>query len=291
MVLHSIEDAVLHSNPTFLITCATLSCVLVAVAIHQLLALVRLSPRPWLRKAWAALAGLLSCALALGIYGIYLRAHAGSVSSADVLDSVIHLMGAAFILAVTLLSRRTARDILKSAFLETAALTDDLTRLPNRRQFNTVLPEQIGLARRRNHPLALVTFDIDHFKDVNDRYGHGCGDDVLEKLGEIMLATKRASDTGFRIGGEEFAILAPRTSLDEAQALAERLRRAVEAMETVVNGHTIRITISLGIAHLRPEDDVPSLTERADDALYQAKHAGRNCTRLAQVDAAVKDCA
>ncbi|QIB32524.1 GGDEF domain-containing protein [Ancylobacter pratisalsi] len=287
MVLHPIKGSPPLQMLALTITCGLLAVTLVLAAIHQLLALARLAPRRWLRHAWASLAALLCLALLLAFYAMYIQLRMAAVTYVEALDTLIHLVGAAFILAVALLSRRTAGDILRSAFFETAALTDDLTQLPNRRHFDSALPEQVELARRRNHPLALVMLDIDHFKQVNDRYGHSRGDSVLEHLGELLLTTKRASDTAFRVGGEEFAIIAPRTTITEAHEMAERMRRAVEHSGTTAN--VPAITISLGIAALKPEDNISSLMDRADAALYQAKHAGRNRTRLARADVAKPD--
>ncbi|MCS0501752.1 GGDEF domain-containing protein [Ancylobacter mangrovi] len=262
-----------------------LAAMLAIAAIRHLYALTRLARHSWLKQAWTLLMGVLVCAVAVAFYALVAQFNAQTVTEVEALDAAVHLLGAAFIYAMARLSLDMAHDILRSAALETAALTDALTQLPNRRQFDTVLAEQIGISRRRHQPLALMSLDIDHFKRVNDSYGHLRGDEVLERIGELLLTRKRASDTAFRVGGEEFAVLAPRTTMEEAHALAERLRLAVETSVVESNGYAIAITISVGVTILRPDDDVPSLLDRADVALYEAKRAGRNRVCIAPCEA------
>ncbi len=161
---------------------------------------------------------------------------------------------------------------------EKLAVTDELTGLYNRRAFASMGEKEVGRARRYQRPLALILFDIDHFKDVNDRYGHLFGDHVLRVLTERVTRTTRTTDIVCRYGGEEFIVLMPEAGRDEAVAMAERLRQEISRMTIVTAGGTLSLTISLGVAELgRNEDEnFEGLVSRADRAMYQAKAAGRN---------------
>jgi diguanylate cyclase (GGDEF)-like protein len=165
--------------------------------------------------------------------------------------------------------------------MEKQAVTDELTGLYNRRAFGTLGEREVGRARRYQRPLALILFDIDHFKDVNDSYGHLIGDHVLVVLTKLVTGTTRATDIVCRYGGEEFIVLMPEASREEGLAMAERLRQEISRMTVVTEGGTLSLTVSLGVAALRREDDesLESLIARADRAMYQAKAAGRNMVR------------
>lgn len=165
--------------------------------------------------------------------------------------------------------------------MEKQAETDQLTGLYNRRAFAVMGEREVGRARRYRRPLALILFDIDHFKDVNDTYGHLVGDHVLRVLTKRVTDTTRATDIVCRYGGEEFIVLMPEAGREEALAMAERLREEISRMTVVTEGSTLSLTISLGVASLDPagQDDLESLISRADRAMYQAKAAGRNTVR------------
>jgi diguanylate cyclase (GGDEF)-like protein len=127
-------------------------------------------------------------------------------------------------------------------------------------------------------PTALIMFDLDHFKAINDKFGHGAGDEVLVAFCRSATAQLRANDLFGRIGGEEFASLLPNTTPQHALWLAERVRAAVEAAAHSVGDHTIRVTVSVGVALSNdPTTDLGGLLQAADQALYRAKEAGRNC--------------
>ncbi|MGM0412343.1 MAG: sensor domain-containing diguanylate cyclase [Pseudomonadota bacterium] len=162
--------------------------------------------------------------------------------------------------------------------LEQQATHDRLTGLYNRGFFDQVLDKEIGRAARYGHPLSLILLDIDHFKAINDTYGHLVGDEILKGLAARMARRLRESDTLARWGGEEFIALLPATQATGARELAEGIRRQVaeEAFPDV--GH---ITISLGVAELEPGESLKDLTRRTDDALYAAKSAGRDQVRTA----------
>jgi diguanylate cyclase (GGDEF)-like protein len=166
---------------------------------------------------------------------------------------------------------------------------DDKTGLYNFRFFMERLNEEFKRARRYGNRLTLAMFDIDHFKGVNDRYGHPAGDRVLKEFGEIMVNSSRETDLIARYGGEEFVALLPQTTAVHGQRLAERIRRVTEGFRFRGSddpGPVIRITVSAGVATYplndriqRPED----LVKAADDALYRAKGSGRNRTHLDQL--------
>jgi diguanylate cyclase (GGDEF)-like protein len=161
------------------------------------------------------------------------------------------------------------------------AVTDELTSLFNRRAFILAGEKEVGRARRYQRPLALIFFDIDHFKGVNDSHGHLIGDHVLRVLTELVTKTTRATDIVCRYGGEEFIVLMPESDRDEAMAMAERLRQEISRMTVVTAVGTLFLTVSLGVAELRRDEDesLEGLIARADRAMYQAKAAGRNTVR------------
>jgi len=153
------------------------------------------------------------------------------------------------------------------------ATHDPLTELLNRRAFEEILQTEASRAERYAEPLALVMLDIDHFKAVNDTYGHGTGDRLLVALTGLVAGRLRGADTMARWGGEEFMIILPRTDRTGARELAEDLRRAVAQADFPVPD---RITVSLGVEAHQKGDGLKDLTKRVDDALYAAKMGGRN---------------
>jgi diguanylate cyclase (GGDEF)-like protein len=162
--------------------------------------------------------------------------------------------------------------------LDRLASTDPLTGLFNRRLLFIRLEQELARARRIGSELCLAYLDIDHFKKINDTYGHLTGDEVLKKLSEIMNGMLRKSDVLARMGGEEFLIMLPDTGLDGAQLISERLRQRIQESEFLFGGAKIPVTISLGILHVPASmtDPPDELLRRADEALYVSKHEGRN---------------
>jgi diguanylate cyclase (GGDEF)-like protein len=162
---------------------------------------------------------------------------------------------------------------------ERSARTDALTGLANRRVFHETLDAEIRRSRRYRWPVTVLMLDLDHFKDVNDTYGHMLGDLVLERVGGLVRHAVRDADAACRYGGEELAVVLPETGREGGYAVAERIRRRVEQafQARPVDGHDIAMTISAGLATF-PEDGLHAdeLLARADEALYGAKHAGRN---------------
>ncbi|MFQ6757913.1 MAG: diguanylate cyclase [Deltaproteobacteria bacterium] len=165
-------------------------------------------------------------------------------------------------------------------------ITDDLTKLKNRRFLHDRLKEELERTTRYRHPLACIFFDADHFKMVNDSYGHEAGDAVLKTISATAQEQCRQTDTLGRYGGEEFLMLLPETNLEQACALAERLRQAIEGQVSIADQHHIRITATFGVACYSPETtaDQPSLSDfikQADTAMLEAKKAGRNRVGIA----------
>lgn len=163
--------------------------------------------------------------------------------------------------------------------LENMAMTDALTGLANRRAMETVLQRDLSRAERDQTELSILTVDVDHFKRVNDTYGHAVGDVVLVHIANALREGLRAGDISARAGGEEFVVILPSTPLSGALIAAERLRARIEAARIVVEGTTIAITASIGAASIRGPGcaaRADDLLRRSDDALYQAKRAGRN---------------
>lgn len=163
----------------------------------------------------------------------------------------------------------------------TAALRDPLTGVNNRAAMNSAVAREIELARRHNTPLSLIALDIDHFKQINDEYGHTAGDFVLKAIADCISECIRSSDMLFRYGGEEFTILLSSTDKDGALLLAERIRRAIYTSNYSYGSELIPTSASLGVACLNSEDNAQTLFERTDMAMYDAKNTGRNCVKFA----------
>jgi diguanylate cyclase (GGDEF)-like protein len=161
--------------------------------------------------------------------------------------------------------------------MERMATTDGLTGLFNHRTFQARADEQLALARRYKRKLSLILTDVDHFKSVNDTYGHPIGDVVLKGVARILQETGRDTDVVARYGGEEFALVMPETDAAGAKVIAERIREKVQATTFDTELGPLKITLSLGVATF-PEsaDDKHVLVEKADQCLYFAKHHGRN---------------
>jgi diguanylate cyclase (GGDEF)-like protein len=156
------------------------------------------------------------------------------------------------------------------------AYMDPLTQTHNRASFNDTINREIRLAIRQAKNLAIIFLDIDHFKTINDNYGHDCGDIMLASVAAWIKDSLRSSDLIFRYGGEEFVILLSDTDLADAELLAEKIRAAIERHTVTYDMNTIRMTASLGVNALRADDTFESFIKRADAAMYQAKKNGRN---------------
>lgn len=162
-------------------------------------------------------------------------------------------------------------------YLDHLARYDTLTQVHNRRAFEEAVVRELARSRRKETPLSILLLDIDHFKQVNDQYGHTAGDSVLKELAAVIRTVLRSEDVLGRIGGEEFALLLPETKLDEALDISERIRKAIAAVNVEFADQQVGITVSIGVA---AQSDLvgnwDDLFVYADQALYRAKQAGRN---------------
>jgi diguanylate cyclase (GGDEF)-like protein len=168
--------------------------------------------------------------------------------------------------------------------LRQLATTDHLTGLHNRRYFLELTQRELARYKRYGLVFCLMVIDIDHFKGVNDEHGHMAGDLVLKELASGCVRRLRANDLMGRVGGEEFAAVLVESGLLQAAGVAERLRAMAERQQFHVAGQEVRVTISVGVAQVRPADDLTALLRRADEAMYEAKRKGRNRIELAQVE-------
>jgi len=156
------------------------------------------------------------------------------------------------------------------------AIRDGLTGLYNYRHFWEILEREIEVSRRYGHPLSLLFLDIDDFKTINDTLGHPQGDEVLKTLAAYLQSSARHADVVCRYGGEEFVVILPQTSLEQAGALAERLCRGIAQTHIPLANRSLKVTVSIGMARLAPGMDGEALIKAADTALYRAKQAGKN---------------
>lgn len=178
-----------------------------------------------------------------------------------------------------MLKIKQLQDLLKAQrdMMEEMATRDPLTDLANRRSFRSSLKDEFNRFLRFGDPVSLLLADLDHFKKINDTYGHPRGDTVLKETARIILDAMRAVDLVARFGGEEFAVIMPSTDLDGACIAAERVRAAIEAHHFEGLPEAGVITVSVGVARLSEDvEDMDALIKMADDALYRAKESGRN---------------
>jgi len=192
-------------------------------------------------------------------------------------------IGIFFIVAIIIYHNRKLFRANKQLFqlqqeLKEQAHRDPLTNLYNRRYFSEVAVNMISLKKREKQDIGIIMLDIDKFKLVNDTYGHGIGDDVLKDLASLLLKHTRASDIVARVGGEEFIILLPNTSLEESVSIANKLRKLIENSQIKIDDkNSLNFTISLGVTKVLENDTkIDTFLNRADEALYKAKESGRN---------------
>ncbi len=252
-----------------------------ALAIPPLRDVTRLARSPALKRSWQALTVAVIACIALVTLAAVSKPPAAP-DAGEAAGLLLHVIGASLLLTFARLARWTARDILRLSAFEAQAFTDELTGLGNRRMFDVRLEEEAARAQEAGLPLSLIVLDIDHFKRVNDTFGHAVGDVVIRHVAATVAAVARNADTVCRIGGEEFVVIVPRLEPALARDMAEAVRDAVRsAVVPAGNGRTVAATVSLGFATLRPGETVAALFARADGALYAAKRGGRDQVRLA----------
>ena len=157
------------------------------------------------------------------------------------------------------------------------SITDDLTGIYNSRYFFNRLQDEIERANRYGHPLSLLILDLDNFKKYNDTHGHVVGDEVLAKTGEILLKSLRKTDSAYRYGGEEFAVILPETGGNQAVHFAERIRQGFEKHAFLIRQDgSLSVTASIGIAQYKQGEEISAFIKRADENMYTAKKQGKN---------------
>ena len=207
---------------------------------------------------------------AMGVLGV--KSEAGQLPA----DKRRILEAAAALLAVSVKNAQLFREVKENS------VRDALTGCFTRGHSLDVIDAELRRARRSQTPVTLIMFDLDHFKDVNDRHGHLCGDAVLSAVGKRMKDVLRGSDLKCRYGGEEFLVLLPETPLHGARRVAETLRKEIADRPVPWAGEALTVTASFGLAQTLPgEVNVQAVIARADQALYRAKDDGRNCVRIA----------
>lgn len=233
-----------------------------------------------LRPAIAALAGLWIYYIALDLFGWYNPPLQPISGDALILVHLFNLTVVFLMFAYLALYYLNKVNITHDT-LRFFATTDPLTRLRNRRHMTELLKRAIDNYKNEQRLVSVLLLDLDHFKSINDTYGHEVGDNVLKTAADILRDAVRDHDKVSRWGGEEFLVFLPHTNLYHAAQIAERIRKAIAKYpwHTVLN-EKIRLTTSIGVSELKPDDSVNTLIKRADDALYRGKEAGRNSVEL-----------
>ena len=206
-----------------------------------------------------------------------------------IVPKILNIAAGCVVLALLLLRwlplavRERGRIEQHASDLENLAATDPLTGVYNRRHFETRARAELARSQRYMRALSILMIDVDHFKAINDQFGHPVGDRVIQTIACICCAAKRQSDVVARLGGEEFAILLPETTEEAATKFAERLRQDVDSCPTIVAGEAVKVTVSIGIASAALQTPgIETLLQRADQALYAAKRTGRNRVMLSR---------
>lgn len=268
--------------------------VLIGLVIHvatlvPLRKLMAMLPAGSLCNKWLAMTGLVFVFIA-GYLGYIVVLWGKQTAWHELPIPGIFLFGAIFVWLTIKLSLQTAADLRRIILLESENITDPLTKVYNRRYLDRRLAEEVVRSKRYTLDLSVLLLDIDHFKRVNDRYGHQAGDVTLSTLGSLFKTGLRDSDVVARYGGEEFLVICTNTAIDGAALLAERLRRLVESQQVQIpdssgGSQTIQISISIGAAGLSASvDSKEKLVQAADQALYRAKEAGRNRVIIAKTE-------
>ncbi|HSE11228.1 MAG TPA: GGDEF domain-containing protein [Rudaea sp.] len=194
------------------------------------------------------------------------------------MQAIVFGLAAAFPVAATLGFLLMCNDRLYQELVRHAAL-DALTGINNRRALDELATQAIATAQRNGANLAMLMLDADHFKHINDVYGHEGGDEALKTLTTVLLRSLGGDVMVGRVGGEEFAVVLPHADVSRARATAESLRAAVESTQFHIQGERVLLRVSIGIALMDRDDDFSSILRRADQAMYAAKRAGRNCVQ------------
>jgi diguanylate cyclase (GGDEF)-like protein len=254
---------------------------LLCVSFYPIQRLIGRLPKGALRRRWNDLRALILFFIAgyVSFTYLYWLKHDDNF---NLIVPAVFFLGAVLVLFVGTLALETATEIKRISTLQHENITDHLIGIYNRRYLDRKIAEELPRVSRYGTPLSMLLLDIDHFKAVNDHYGHQVGDKTLKSLGQLLFKKVRDTDIIARYGGEEIAILALQTSVSDAGDLAERLRRTVETSIMMPADEddkrpAIAITVSIGVTGYDQQvTDNHVLIERADKALYKAKEGGRN---------------
>jgi diguanylate cyclase (GGDEF)-like protein len=235
-----------------------------------------------MQRSWPAIAVpvMHGCVLMLPILlGDFLRQHDENFAhsvwvTVFAVELVLYAIGTVFVIFMLVSDRAVAMH-------KTAASTDPLTGMFNRRGFAEACAQVIGREAKAGRPVSVMIFDIDHFKGINDRFGHPAGDEILKLFSTVVVSNLRLSDLSGRVGGEEFAALLP-CSLEEGVLVAERVRASFEGSNIVCEEGKVDTTVSIGVAGGPAGTELEVLMASADTALYQAKRSGRNRVEAAE---------
>jgi len=250
--------------------------VLLGMSLMPIASILRTLAEGRIRALWGCLRVLIVAFMAG--YATFATLIVGTApTTADLVVAAILMAGGGFVLIVARLSALTTIDLVRIAALERDVILDPLTGTFNRRYLDAKIDEEVDRARQDGQPLSALLIDLDHFKRINDNYGHPVGDLVLRYVSARIVERVRAGDAVVRYGGEEFVVLAPDCALDAAAALAEQVRLGISEHEIALpDGRKIAVTASAGVASLGSGEAPPDFLRRMDEALYAAKRTGRN---------------
>lgn len=267
-----------YATPSMRWRTVTVSAVFCAQMVCAVVALLDWG-QPRRRSQMLTAAAFVTLAAVLVVRVVYEGLSSGTLTSAFAptpMQTTVFAFAAFFPTVATLGFVLMCSDRLHQE-LERQATMDSLTGISNRRTLGELAAHAIAAAHRHKRSLALLLVDADHFKRVNDVYGHEAGDEALQLISATLHCELRGEDLLGRLGGEEFVVVLPDADETAARASAERLRHAVEAAEFSAQHRRIPLSISVGVAVIDDGDDFASLLRRADQAMYAAKRAGRNC--------------
>ncbi|MEK7223806.1 MAG: GGDEF domain-containing protein [Pseudomonadota bacterium] len=254
--------------------------IILILALRPILRLIALFPASRLRPSWYILTALIIIFI-VG-YGAYIPAFWNTHQKLfDLIVPIVFFLGACFVLVVNYQFLNIARDLQQLAVPKQENITDPVLGIYNRRYLERRLSTEISRANRYGMTLSVLLIDIDHFKRINDSYGHPVGDVVLRGLAQLIVNTVRTTDIVARYGGEEIMVIAPNTPVATAENLAERLRGKIETTvllpQDAQKTSTLKVTASIGVAYFDHDTrDSRALINEADEALYRAKSEGRN---------------
>ncbi len=260
--------------------------IILALAITPVWKLFQQLPKTKLRLQWGFLISLILVFI-VGYLAFWQQSQQKPVDIESLTVPFVFFCGSIFVLMVNHLSLKTTKDMMQIYTLKRDSITDPLLGIFNRRYLDKRLSEEISQAQKYQHPLSLFIIDIDHFKKVNDTYGHQVGDQALQHIAKLVKNAIRDFDIVARYGGEELVVILPKTEPCDGHKLAERLRNIIATQPIKLSNHndgseySIEITASIGITGLTQSNAFnDDLIQSADKALYQAKQGGRNLVML-----------